>query len=654
MKSAPAVRDLSMRKKIIFSFIPLALLCILLAGIEISFRLFSAPGTDELVLTTTYDGRIWKQVNRSYLTKYFGASSPLIPELRPTLIAVDRPASSLRILCLGESSMFGTPYEMAANIPAILRKQLRHLYPDRDVEVINLGASAINTNVMRDMVPALLSLNPDFVLIYTGHNEFYGPDGVGASWLEKRFPWLIRVKYSLRNLRSIQWIQKTLRSRWLAEHRNDEQNMMRQVSEESHVRSGSDDAQRIIAQFRDNLTEIVRMYTLHGAEVVVSEVSSSLLFPPFAADQASGLGHVDSLLAKNEISSAAQELLSMLRADTANASVEYRLGLSALATGDSVAARTYLGHARDHDLLKFRAPGSINEVIREVCRSLSVPCVNADSGLCAASPNGITGPSLFWEHVHLRMEGYCRIAEMFLDALRKTQRLASAPPMAGPMPCNADSLSIPWLDLAFGELSIKSLTSRWPFEHYSVSLEVYPSADSALQGVARSVYNKQTGWNEGCLKTARYFASHGGVTQAATTYEALLEDYPGAYLTRYLLAVLFRDSGRTHEAIAQYTRCISDNPAYPFSRVDLGLLLINEGRLDSAKHHLQTALELGTQQHAPVALLASAHYGLAAIAANAGAFDDALREADEALRQVPSYAAARELRNRLLSRTSQP
>ena len=65
--------------------------------------------------------------------------------------------NSLRVLCLGESSMFGVPFQYAATIPALVRKQLRHLYPDLDIEVVDLGASAINSNVIREMVPHFLS-----------------------------------------------------------------------------------------------------------------------------------------------------------------------------------------------------------------------------------------------------------------------------------------------------------------------------------------------------------------------------------------------------------------------------------------------------------------------------------------------------------------
>ena len=93
---------------------------------------------------------------------------------------------------------------MTANIPGIVRKQLRHLAPDREIEVVNFGASAINSNVIADLAPEMVAYAPDVVLVYMGHNEFYGPDGVGAIWLEKTIPFLTGWKYALRGLRLVE------------------------------------------------------------------------------------------------------------------------------------------------------------------------------------------------------------------------------------------------------------------------------------------------------------------------------------------------------------------------------------------------------------------------------------------------------------------
>jgi hypothetical protein len=179
--------------------------------------------------------------------------------------------------------MFGVPYQMNASIPGIVRKQLRALYPDKEFEVINFAASAINTNVILDFAPELIAFEPDLVLLYTGHNEMYGPDGVGVSFLERQIPFLITLKYSFRNLYSVSYLRKVLRSQTEKENRSSDNTLMKQVSKESRVSLSSSDTRRVFNKFYNNLDGIAKIFALHNIPMIVSDVASNLTFPPFAS-----------------------------------------------------------------------------------------------------------------------------------------------------------------------------------------------------------------------------------------------------------------------------------------------------------------------------------------------------------------------------------
>jgi tetratricopeptide (TPR) repeat protein len=337
--------------------------------------------------------------------------------------------------------------------------------------------------------------------------------------------------------------------------------------------------------------------------------------------------------------------------DSANARTDFLLGELHLARGDTSGGREFFDRARDEDLLKFRAPSSINATIRDVCSSCGVPFVSADSALSAASPGGITGPTLFWEHLHLRLDGYYRIADLFLKELL-LRRLAPSPnpeqAFASRIPCNPDSLSVCWLDEAIADLSIEGLTGRWPFNAFRPAPLVFNGADTALQHIALEVYGRQLGWNEGCVQTAAWFVAHGKPGPARTTYEAILEEYPRAYLVRYLLANLLKERGNLDQAREQYARVIAANNSYPYAHVELGLLLINAGEFRRADAELKTGLEQAMRTDAPASLKATAMYGLAAIAANRRSFDEALFLLDGSLQFSPSYQPAHDLRRQIL------
>ncbi|MGA9119677.1 MAG: hypothetical protein WB699_09935, partial [Bacteroidota bacterium] len=456
----------------------------LLLLVEAGLRLFGDPRPYELVAPYAYDGQEWLQVNRGYLEKYFPANSPLIPELKPTIVHAVKSQGEIRVLCLGESSMFGTPYQAGASAPAILQKQLRHLFPNREITVINLGASAINSNVIADFVPQTLILRPDVVLIYTGHNEFYGPDGVGASWLERKIPWLTEAKYRLRDLRIVGSIQRWLHTVWTRRNsKNAELNLMRQVSEGAHVKHGSPEERRIALLFHKNLLRIVEFYKERNIAVVVSDVVSNLLFPPFASESAAGAELSQSAIRQGDPAKVLGLLQEVRRRGATDASLEYSLGAFLAQRGDSSSARPYLEQARDEDLLKFRAPSVIDTVIRDVCGETGTSLVSTVALFDSLSPGHIPGPLLFWEHLHPRALGYYHIADVFLKALLDRRLIPSGNPdssFRARLPFDMDQLSISWLDLGLADLSVQALTGRWPFESFHVPTPDFDRADTAL------------------------------------------------------------------------------------------------------------------------------------------------------------------------------
>ncbi|HUL44657.1 MAG TPA: tetratricopeptide repeat protein [Bacteroidota bacterium] len=648
MNRAP---KLSPSKRIIFSIIPALLIVGILAAAEILIRLFNPSGGNHFTNEAKFDNREWYQTNRSYLKKYFPWNAPSVPEFKSALFKKDK-GHLFRIVCLGESSMFGTPYEMTATIPAIVRKELRHAFPGREFEVVNLGASAINTNVIRDFVPLLAEYSPDLVLIYTGHNEFYGPDGVGAFWPEKIFSPLIRWKYGMKDFRLVEAGESWLKNHYQEVPEGTPSNLMYQVSQGSHIALASSDAERIFDRFQDNMTAILR--TLHDSRipVIVSEVSSNLFFPPFVTDTVKDAGLLNEIpekFKKGALEDVLTTLSPRVAAEPENAFYSYWLGRSLFALGKYDSARSYLERARDNDLLKFRAPGKINAILRDVCRQFNVPCLSADSALGAACPGGIGDSSVFWEHLHPTVLGYHIIAELFVKEILKEEiplSLSNHSVSPSPLPFNYDSLSICWLDLAYADRSVEHLTGRWPFTNYHRTPVVMQFADSTLRSVVDQVYYRTTTWDEALYKTATYFWRYGNLRAALTSYEAELEEYPYNFYAQYLTGNLLRTMGRNTEAVTHYQISISSNSQYPYSSLDLGLLDVNDGQYQEASDHLHHALSVGVSE-GNKGVTEKSWYGLAALHARMLAIDSALVEVRNALSISPNDPEALALQKAL-------
>jgi hypothetical protein len=83
-------------------------------------------------------------------------------------------------MILGESSAAGFPFEPNGGFSRFLDQRLSILYPKKKFEIVNLGIAAINSYAIMDILEDVIDQKPDLVLIYTGHNEYYGALGAAS------------------------------------------------------------------------------------------------------------------------------------------------------------------------------------------------------------------------------------------------------------------------------------------------------------------------------------------------------------------------------------------------------------------------------------------------------------------------------------------
>lgn len=593
------------------------------------------------------DGIQYRQINRSYLAPFFPAGSPLIPELRSTFVLEKKYQHSFRVLCLGESSMFGVPFQFSATIPALVRKQLRHLYPDSDIEVINLGASAINTNVIRALLPEFLSLEPDLVLIYTGHNEYYGPEGIGASWLDRTIPGYIQAKYTLRRQPLVMGFQKLV-GRLGSAPAPGERNLMRQVSGGATVPLEGPESERIFSQFKENLTRILDGFAEHHVPVVLADISSNLMFPPFAPGAPGVHDPLPAALAAHRLDDAEGIVRNVLAADPSNAYGLYWRGRLELARGDTGAAIRALERARDNDLLKFRAPGRINEIIHEAGGTASVPVLAIDSLLRSHSPHGITDSIYFSEHLHPTFAGYDLIARAFVRAIVDLHLVPSVRSgLPALLPFDADSLSVPWLDLAYGAIGMRNLTSNWPFTGMPPRDHILRGREAWEMKIVNEVYGGTKGWTDALLQYAYDAHQHQKDDAMVTALAALVEEYPWTYPFRYGLAGALEATGRIDDAIEQYEIARELRPEFVQACVDMAGVLLRAGRVQEARIQLHDFFTDPGNTRVPTETRAKAYYELAAITASGDSVTQAMDYLGEALRLVPGYQPALALQAQL-------
>lgn len=134
------------------------------------------------------------------------------------------------------------------------------------------------------------------------------------------------------------------------------------------------------------------------------------------------------------------------------------------------------------------------------------------------------------------------------------------------------------------------------------------------------------------LAQSRHCADRFTSEESLWTYT--LRQNPDAWLAHNNLGIVFAQSGRIDEAIAEGQAAVRLEPGYAEARNNLGLSLARAGRLPEALMQLREAVRLRPG-------LAGAHLNLGRTLFYSGAFEAAIGEFGEALRLEPEMAEAR-------------
>ena len=407
-------------------------------------RIFSF-GSDLRLFTSSTLPQYY-EVNRNVGERYFSKYERTAP-LSETFLK-EKPANGFRIFILGESSVQGFPYDANLAFSRILKRRLQDVFPNRTIEVINLGLTAICSYTLLDFTDEMLQQKPDLVLIYTGHNEYYGALGV-ASMESGSIPrWFKTLHLKLVHYRTYQLLQKIVGNLTQLIHSSSQNEiratLMEKMVGKNLIPYNSVMYQDGLGQFSDNIG--VLMCKLRDAHVplIISDLVSNVRdLPPFRSLENDSSPKADSVYF------IAQQSESKHLYDRAR--------------------EQYL-KAKDLDAIRFRASEDLNSVISALADSIGAIHISLKSFFEEHSPHNLIGNNLMTDHLHPNIDGYFLMAECFFNAIHEHRLIVS----------NWDSLNVPplsqyryrWgytaLDSMIAEIRIQHLKSGWPFKPETV------------------------------------------------------------------------------------------------------------------------------------------------------------------------------------------
>jgi len=210
MKNNKSEEPLSKRKKRIFKIAALFMAFLILLLLEVSLRAFGY-GKDYPLFIEDKNDRASLIINPEIGQKYFFNPKDATKAL-PRAFKKEKSQESFRIMIMGASTAIGYPYKYQGGFQNWLEYALNRTYPNQKFEIINTALTAVNSYTLRDFTEQIISQKPDAVLIYAGHNEYYGALGVGSTSSYGNSPWVVNLMLSIREMRLVQLITNTMLS----------------------------------------------------------------------------------------------------------------------------------------------------------------------------------------------------------------------------------------------------------------------------------------------------------------------------------------------------------------------------------------------------------------------------------------------------------
>ena len=341
--------------------------------------------------------------------------------LNTDILADPKPDGEKRVFFLGASTIYGTPHPANLTIPAQLEHLLASRYPGRAIQVINCAMTAISTFTLCDIANEIVRFEPDMVVIYAGHNEFYGPQGAASTvhlFDSERFATLFRW---FTHTRTYQLVRRFDRGSAPPSESAVDQDMITLMGAmvgkdaiawngpafEQSVERYRNRLDRIVQQLQDEEIPLV-LCTLIANERDCGPLNA-IARPGLSSEEKKALEDAIATawecLREGDSDDAARRLGPAIELDPDNANVLFLQGRIAEARGDHRQAREKLLAARDRDGMRFRAPTVFNTVLRRIASERSVALADVEAVFEERSPHGRMGLNLFLDHVHPNLEG---------------------------------------------------------------------------------------------------------------------------------------------------------------------------------------------------------------------------------------------------------
>jgi tetratricopeptide (TPR) repeat protein len=594
--------------------------------LEIILRIFNYGRNDDQWIKITETKQM---LNPDIAGRYFFNTKDL-PHSNNDAFDIVKRENAFRVFVMGGSSAQGFPFSPNGTFSRYIRDRLDLIYPDKYIEVINLGITATNSYTIRDLIPGVLEQKPDLILIYAGHNEYYGAFGVGSTENIGNSREFVNFLIWLNKFKSVEMLRSGMNvviSLFTSDADKDTSRggtLMARIVKEQLIPFNSELFTVGLNQFEGNFEDILQMTQEADVPVVIGTVVSSLKDQkPFISVGSDSNEHADSVFLR------AQNQLKLGRINLADSL--FRL-------------------AKDLDALRFRAPEKINEIIKRLVSNFNCGSVDVDSVFNANSPDGIVGNNMLVDHLHPSLRGYLLMGKIYFEAMARNDFLPNdgLPQIPGGQQDSVvmHNFSFSRLDSVISNIRLIGLLNDWPFvESPDFSFIKKLKLNDRIDSIAFKIAVENMNWEKGHRESANWYLSKRDYQNFAKEFQVIVSQYPFK-LSDYDYAASQLINVKEYDLAYNFLlRRFKETPD-AFSAKWLGNINLNRRNIDEAIKYLSVSIEYDKTD-------AQTFYNLAGAYIQKEEFKTALESIEKCLSINPDFPNAQSLKVQLSEKLSQ-
>jgi len=601
---SPPVRK-SSRRIILFKVISILFSLLLLCLLEGLLRVFGY-GYDMSLFVDYPENGAFLVLNPNASKNYF-LNQKIATTGNVEPFKKQKDPNTCRIFVLGESTTIGYPYFHNGSFHRWLQYRLTHTFPDKNFEIINLSLTAVNSYCVLGFAKEVVDYEPDAVLIYTGHNEYYGALGVGSTEQIGGSPGLVHAILALRRLRLAQLIlnaYERVRALTISGGQSSGGTRMKLMVADQQIPYQSELYERGVEQFRTNMDETLSLLSEHNIPVFVSSLVSnekdlkpfvsfpvdSLKFPGFAQNYSRGVTAFN----RNEYQAAYTFFKAANQINNTHALCTFYLGKTAYELGNFGYAKAYFARARDLDGLRFRAPGSLNGIIEQLCSNYETAhLVDTQEIFESYSNHQLIGDELILEHVHPDLMGYALLSEAFYRTLKTEKFISTDQASEMSFETLLRNMPITKVDSLAGMYKVANLKRNWPFK--AVMKADSFAVTTVEEKLAYDLTFRQLPWLDALSNLYDYYMRSRQLANARKVLETLVLEYPTDARYAEKAAMLSGELKDDETAVFYFKKAFALAPSFDKARYLIALTLQLD-RPKEAMPYLDYAIQHNTTQ----------------------------------------------------------